>query len=97
MVFHGVSLRCFMLFHCCFMLFHGVSLRCFMLFHYCFFAVSLLFHAVSVSQYFAALFHAVSLLFHCCFIAVSLLFHCCFMRFLFHGVSLLSFMVFQGV
>ena len=32
MVFHGVSLRCFMLFHCCFMLFHAVSC-CFTVFH----------------------------------------------------------------
>ena len=61
-VFHGVSLRWFMLFHCCFKLFHAVSL----LFHCCFIAVSLLFHAVSL------LFHCSFIAVLCCF----KVFHC---------------------
>ena len=68
-------------------MFHAVS-RCFKVF-YCWFT---LFNAVS--KYFTVLFHDIS----CCF-KVSLLLRTisrCFSA-LFHGASLLCFMVFQGV
>ena len=84
MVFHGVSLRCFMLLNCCFMLFHAFTVFhcavscCFMLFNCCFISVSCCF--IAVSCYFVAvslLFHCCLMLFHCCL----MLFHCCFMLF----------------
>ena len=75
-VFRGVSLRCFMLFHCCFMLFNCY----FMLFHCCFIAISCIFNLFhcSVSFCFTVFHRSVSRCFkkfHCsvssCFMTIK--------------------------